>query len=83
MSEKVAEMLYANKKKVHNTKNDEEVFIFLHQTHIGDPHTNTFSASVYPLPESVDDQKLLLVELIGRKRNLSGYTRVIRGKFVD
>lgn len=80
---KIAELLYSGRQVVHNTSPGQEVFIFIHQTHANEPHTNTFSTSIFPVPENTEERDHLLASLFKRKDSLHGYTRIAIGKFLD
>lgn len=78
----IQEMIHSGK-PIHHTNPGEKVIVFIHQSHKGEPHVNTFSVSTYAYPKDVSVRDELLAGLIRSKSNLSGYSRIFVAKMID
>jgi hypothetical protein len=81
--QKVEEIIYRGKCQIHDIRPGQPVFVFIHQTHAGEPYMNTFSVSAYPLTDDMKITNLLLERLIKKKENLHGYSRILKAELMD
>jgi len=80
---KIPEAIYRYRKKIHDIKPGEKVFVLFHQSHKGEPHLNSFTLSIFPCPEDVETRDNLLAELFRTKDNISGYLRIALVEMID